>query len=68
MEIKKIKRGDRLQLVLTELEVGDCIRIPYRLFSENSIRATASQLKADKAMAYNINAQSNVAAILTRTQ
>lgn len=68
MEIKKIKRGDRLQLTLTELSVGNSIRVPYRLFSENSIRATASQLKADKAVEYDINTRSNVAAIITRVK
>lgn len=46
MEIKKIKRGDRLQLALTDLNVGESVKVPYRFFSENSIRATASQLKA----------------------
>lgn len=68
MEIRKIKRGDRLQLVLTELSIGECVKVPYRFFSENSIRATASQLKSDKAVEYDINTRSNVAAIITRTQ
>lgn len=68
MEIKKIKRGDRLQLALTDLNVGESVKVPYRFFSENSIRATASQLKADKAVKFDINTRSNVAAVLTRTQ
>lgn len=68
MEIRKIKRGDRLQLVLIELSIGECVKVPYRFFSENSIRATASQLKSDKAVEYDINTRSNVAAIITRTQ
>lgn len=68
MEIKKFKRGDRLQVTLMELAVGECVRVPYRYFSENSIRATASQLKSNKAVEYDINTQSNVAAIITRMQ
>lgn len=71
METQKffqIKRGDRLQLALTELNIGDSIRVPYRYFSENSIRATASQLKADKAVEYDINTRSSVAAVLTRVR
>ena len=68
MEIKKIKRGDRLQLALTDLNVGESVKVPYRFFSENSIWATASQLKADKAVEFDINTRSNVAAVLTRTQ
>ena len=68
MEIKKIKRGDRLQLALTELNVGESIKVPYRYFSENSIRATISQLKVDRPLGYDINTKSNVAATITRTQ
>ena len=29
MEIKKIKRGDRLQLALTDLNVGESVKVPY---------------------------------------
>lgn len=70
MEVKKIKRGDRLQVSLIELNVGDSIKVPYRYYSENSIRATITQMKAkeDNCAVYDINARSNVAAIITRTQ
>lgn len=71
MEVKKIKRGDRLQVSLVELAVGESVRVPYRLYSENSIRATITQMKKandGNAAVYNINARSNVAAIITRTQ
>ena len=44
MEVKKIKRGDRLQVALLELNVGDSVKVPYRHYSENSIRATVTQL------------------------
>lgn len=71
METKKIKRGDRLQVALLELNVGESIRVPYRHYSENSIRATVTQLKKtkdDNPIEYDINARSNVAAIITRIQ
>lgn len=70
MEIKKIKRGDRLQIALLELSVGDSVKVPYRHYSENSIRATVTQLKkgSDATVEFDINARSNVAAIITRTQ
>jgi len=67
MEIKKIKRGDRLQVALIELSVGERVKVPYRYFSENSIRSTVSQLKVGKPLDFDINTQSNVAAIITRT-
>lgn len=70
MDIKKIKRGDRLQVALLELSVGDSVKIPYRFYSENSIRATVTQLKKDRGISvgYEINVRSNVAAVITRTQ
>ena len=70
MEVKKIKRGDRLQVSLIELNVGESIKVPYRYYSENSIRATVTQMKTkeDNPAVYDINARSNVAAIITRTQ
>lgn len=66
MDTKKIKRGDRLQLALIELAVGEEIKVPYRFFSENSIRSTVSQLKADKAVDFDINTRSSVAATIKR--
>lgn len=68
MSIKEIKRGDRLQVALIELEIGDAVKVPYKHYSLNSIRATASQLKADRNLQYDVNARSNVAAVITRTQ
>lgn len=71
METKKIKRGDRLQVALLELNVGESVKVPYRHYSENSIRATVTQMKKakdDNPVEYDINARSNVAAIITRTQ
>lgn len=66
MEIKKISRGDRLQPALIELAIGESVKVPYRFFSENSLRATASQLKASSELEFEINARSNTAAIVTR--
>lgn len=68
MEIKKIQRGDRLQPALLELSVGESMKVPYRFFSENSLRATASQLKISAGAEYEINARSNTAAVVTRTK
>ncbi len=71
MEIKKIlKRGDKLQVSLLELNVGESIKVPYRHYSENSIRSTVTQLKRkDKnPLDFEINAKSNTTAILTRIQ
>lgn len=71
MEIKKIKRGDRLQLALLELNVGESVKVPYRHYSENSIRATVAQLKKYRIgnpIEFDVNARSNVSAIITRTQ
>lgn len=70
METKKIKRGDRLQVALLELNVGESVKVPYRHYSENSIRATVTQLKkgSEDIIGYDIDARSNVAAIITRTQ
>lgn len=71
METKKIKRGDRLQVTLLELNVGESVKVPYRHYSENSIRATVTQLKKGKEnnpIGFDINARSNVSAIITRTQ
>lgn len=70
MEQRKIKRGDRLQVALLELNVGESVKVPYRHYSENSIRSTVTQLKkgSKDPIGYDIDARSNVAAIITRTQ
>lgn len=70
METKKIKRGDRLKVALLELNVGESVKVPYRHYSENSIRATVTQLKTKETnpAEFDINARSNIAAIITRTQ
>lgn len=67
-ETKKIKRGDRLQASLFELAVGETLAIPYRCFSENTIRSTLSQLKLSHPMRYEVNTKSNSTAIVTRTE
>lgn len=66
MVVKKIKRGDRLQVSLLELNVGEQIQIPYRIFSENSIRATVSQMKQNNPASFEVNTKSNYAAVITR--
>lgn len=68
MEIRKISRGDRLQPALLELNVGESIKVPYRYFSENSLRSTASQLKVSSGVEFEINARSTSAAIATRVK
>lgn len=68
MKIPKIKRGDRLRVTLLNLEVGDAVKIPYRIYSENSIRATVSQLKLSHPVKYDINVKSNLVAIITREE
>ena len=67
METKKIKRGDRLQVALKELSVGDTLIVPYRLYSENSIRATICKMKKEDANLYEIDSRSNIAAAIKRT-
>lgn len=66
MEIKKIKRGDRLQTLLLDLEVGDVAEVPYKFYSANTIRATATQLKTDKGIGFEVNARGEKNAIVTR--
>lgn len=66
MEVKIIKRGDRLQIALMELEVGETLRVPYRYYSENSLRVTITNMKVYSSKRYSINAQSNIAAMVTR--
>lgn len=68
VDFKKIKRGERLQPSILELKVGESIQVPYRLFSENSIRSTISQMKANYPHEFNVNARSSMAAVITRTQ
>lgn len=70
METKKIKRGDRLQIALKELAVGESVIIPYRLYSENSIRATVCKMRKEDTASfrYEIDSRSNTAATITRTE
>lgn len=67
MEIKKFRRGDRLQLVLMGLAEGESVSVPYRYHSLNSIRATASQLKSAKGASFTVDARPLTAAVVTRT-
>ena len=66
MEIKKIKRGEPLKASLLDLAVDGSVEIPYRLYSENSIRATTSQLKHDKGVAFEVKSSGNTSAIVRR--
>lgn len=67
MDNKKIQRGEPLQVAMLELEPGEILEVPYKLFSANTIRATASQLKFDKGVIYEVNARGEKCALVTRT-
>ena len=64
--IKKISRGDRLQPALLDMAVGDCLEIPYKQYSANSIRVTATQLKFDRDIEFEVNTRGDKVAIVTR--
>ncbi len=68
MDTKKINRGDRLQPALLELEKGQSLRVPFKFFSENTLRATAAQVKASTGMVFEVNARANTHAVITRTE
>lgn len=65
---KKITRGEPLKATMLDLNVGDVLEVPFKLFSANSIRATASQLKSDKGVAFEVNARGEKVALVKRTQ
>lgn len=65
-EINKVKRGERLLPSLIELEIGSSVEVPFRLYSENSIRSVASRLKATQGVEFEVNVRSARCAVLTR--
>lgn len=65
MEIKKFNRGDKLRATLLEMEVGDKVKIPFRLYSENTLRVTKAQIKRELGLDFEIST-SATAATFTR--
>lgn len=43
MGFTKIQRGDKILPHLLGMKPGDTLQIPYRLYSENTIRSVVSQ-------------------------
>lgn len=66
MESKKLSKGEQLQTAMLELEAGEVLEVPYRFYSENTIRATASQLKFGKGVAYSVETRGAKSAFVTR--
>lgn len=64
---KKIQRGDKLTPALTALNVGESLLVPYRLYSENTLRCRVSNIKLSSGLEFTVNARSNVSASVTRT-
>lgn len=62
----KITRGDRLQVALLNLEVGQQAEIPFKLYSANTIHSMAAQLKAGRGLVYEVNTRGEKTAIVTR--
>ena len=67
MVIKKIDKGEKLRTALLELGIGESVQIPYRYYSEPTIRVTKAQVKKETGTDYEIKTNGNVAAVLTRT-
>lgn len=65
-KIKKIKLGERLQTAMIEMAVGESLEIPYKFYSANTIRATASQLKLNNGLEYEVNTRGDKLATITR--
>lgn len=63
---KEIKKGELLQPTLLDMSVGEAIRIPFKLFSENTLRSMASQIKFKFGMSFDVNTRSNTTAVVTR--
>ncbi|MDE7081640.1 MAG: hypothetical protein K2O78_08315 [Muribaculaceae bacterium] len=66
MKIKKIGNKDSLNPALVGLDMGETLEIPFKLFSEKTIRATASQIKANGVAGFEVNARGDKAAYVTR--
>lgn len=67
-EIKKMQKDERLTYALLELQQGQSLEVPYRLYSVPTIRSTASALKLGGHGEFAVNARGNVAALVTRTK
>lgn len=53
---KNLKKGDNLSVALLELEPGNRLTVPYRLYSEASIRTAAVRASVHGGK-YHVNAQ-----------
>ena len=66
MKIKKIGNRDSLNPAMIGLSIGEVLEIPYKLYSEKTIRATASQIKASGVAGFEVNARGERSAFVTR--
>lgn len=65
MTTYKLSKGDRLLTLMAVLDVGDELVVPFRFYSENSIRATVSSQRQAK---FTVEARSNVRAVVRRVE
>lgn len=63
MITRNFSRGERLRPSLVELEPDDALVVPYRLYSESSIRATVSVFSASCGRKFRVQAGQTEATI-----
>lgn len=63
---KRIKKGESLKVALSELEAGETLTVPFRLFSENCIRVMVSNFKLESGRTFKANCRSASELVVTR--
>jgi hypothetical protein len=66
MENFKLKKGERLSLALSVLNIGDKLEVPYKLCGEQAIRTATWRVKRDTGANFEVNSKGSDKAIVTR--
>lgn len=64
----KIKRGEPLLASILSLKRGDTLLVPYRFYSEPTIKNMASKIKIDYGIVLRGSYSSNIHAVLIREE
>lgn len=66
MADNKLKKGEKLSVALQELAAGDTLEVPFRQYSEASIRVAAYKHSKDSGIRLRVNVLRNDRALVTR--
>lgn len=64
--MKKMQNYETLTSALLSLNDGESVEVPYKMYSERSIRSYVSQLKSKYSITFSVNSRGSKSAVITK--